>query len=747
MTAEISVTGIVQGVGFRPFVARTAEKLGIGGYVVNSGGVVRIKACGEKSAIDRLIMEIKLNYPVGALVLDVDCIQVDDELFTNFVIGESDEGGDENILPLAVADLPVCGKCLQELHDLSDRRAFYPFISCVSCGPRYSILEKLPYDRENTTMADFCMCDECSEEYQNEGRRRHAQTISCHNCGPQLIFLLHEKEYIGNSAFKLAADVIMSEGIIAVKGIGGYHYVCSAMSDNAVKNLRMLKKRNKKAFAVMFRDSEEVGLYYSLSDDEIKLLESPARPILLVEGKSGKFSVGVYGDSRFSGIFTAYTPLHYMLCEKCGPLVVTSANISGEMIITDDEEMQAVKSEWLDGILYNKRRITTHLDDSVAAILNGKIQFMRRSRGYVPVPVKLNKNIRKPVLAMGGDLKSVFCLCKGSYAYISQYFGDMGSFQIEKEYEKNISRMAGIFGINYGTVICDLHPGYITSEIAERLCVENNSGIIKIQHHHAHAASVMAEHKIDSCIGVVFDGTGYGTDGAVWGGEFLVCRGTEFERKAHLSYVDICGGDEAAKNALQTAECYLYASGRPYISEYANIIRQAVKSKVNTRKFSSMGRLFDAVSAVLSVCGYNSYEGECAILLENSAYYAMKNRIEPYPLKFNLKEEPDTVCINQIKILGNIYDAYKNGAGKEAIALGFHIAVAEMVAEVCDIIRHQCGEQRVALSGGVFANRVLLEECVRRLEGCGFEVLFNNIVPPNDGGISLGQAWIGSMLL
>lgn len=740
MTVLITVLGVVQGVGFRPFVARTAEALGIRGTVRNSGGIVQIVAEGKKEAIDDFVRRLRFHQPSGAQVTQILTKELPDRQFDAFTILAS--GQCEEEIPLIPPDLPLCDACRKELRDPRNRRYRHPFISCVACGPRYSIINALPYDRGTTTMEDFPMCAQCEAEYrQEDNRRRHAQTISCFDCGPQLILKTPDGVFYAEQALQAGTELLKAGKVIAVKGIGGYQFACLPKDEQAARRLRLLKRRDRKPFAVMFPDLPSLKIYCQTDGEEEKLLLSAARPIVLLKKKKD-FCPSVSGESRFIGAFLAYTSLHQLLTDACGALVMTSGNLTNEPILIRDEEMLALESEHLAGVLYHERRIVTPLDDSVARVACGIPQVVRRSRGYVPLPVFLHRSAGEPVLAMGGDLKSCFCLYPNDRAYVSQYFGDMEDYRVEQVYQENLRRMETLFGIRPKVIAHDRHPGYFTTRLAEKIAEERSLRRVTVQHHHAHAASVMAEHALSSCIGVVFDGTGYGTDGAVWGGEFLLCKGAGFERRAHLGYVTLTGGDAAAKNAKLTAYGYLCAAGRTAPDEAFGIAKAAIDHRVQTRRSSSMGRLFDAVSAVLELRAANTYEGECAIALENAAAAHLERGGEPYPLCFAVSRQPDGVIADQGKLVDDIRGAYEAGADRGALALGFHRAVAGMVLTVCRRIREDCGENTVALSGGVFANLLLTEDCVRRLESDGFRVFMNAAVPANDGGVCLGQAWI-----
>ncbi|NLG91972.1 MAG: carbamoyltransferase HypF [Clostridiales bacterium] len=746
MTVFITVFGIVQGVGYRPFVAAQAKELGVKGWVRNSGGIVEITASGGQAEVEAFVRRLHEQRPEGARVSRVRVKPLPEERFDSFRIDLSGRHTDHTEAPVLPPDIPMCESCKKELYNPKDRRYRYPFISCASCGPRYSIMNTLPYDRGTTTMRDFVMCPACEKEYQT-GRRCHAQTISCHDCGPQLILRDQGMAWEKEEAFSKAVALLRNGGVLALKGVGGYQFVCCPEQETAVERLRLLKAREKKPFAVMFPSVESIRAHCSVSEEEEELLKSTARPIVLLRITEQAFCPQVSGDSRFLGAFLPCTGLHQMLTDTLGPLVVTSGNFTTEPIIYKDEDMLNVNSPFLSGVLYHTRRILSPLDDSVARVFAGKTQIIRRSRGYVPLPILLAPRPKKPVLAMGGDLKSSFCLYKGGRAYVSQYFGDMENYQVSRNYRNGMKHMERLLRIEPIVVACDMHPGYHTTTLGEELAAKITSAdALKFQHHHAHAASVMAEHHLDGCIGVVFDGTGYGTDETVWGGEFLLCRGKDFVRRAHLKSVPLCGGDAVAKNAVLAADCYRSAAGESWGSPRYEMVQAALKHRINTQDSSSVGRLFDAVSALLGIREENGYEGECAIALENAAAAAKDSQKGPSALGIPLLEKEDgEIELDQVDLVSQILQKARVGVDRERIALGFHEALSDAVLAVCRKIRAQDGEKRVALSGGVFANLLLLEQCYAKLTEDGFDVYLNSAVPCNDGGICLGQAWLAAM--
>lgn len=713
-TERIRLWGIVQGVGFRPFVAKIADRMNMKGEVLNIGGLVEIAVTDTQERIDAFVEAIECEKPVPAEIVHIRRTEEPYKEYGNFTILDSDHGDDE--AAMIPADLAVCPHCLKELYEEGNPRYQHPFISCMVCGPRYTIIDRIPYDRENTTMVDFPMCDFCEDEYTSlEDRRYHAQTISCHDCGPQLSMSIDE-------GAKLLAD----GEVIAFKSMGGYNLLCDPLNDEAVARLREIKKREQKPFAVMFRDIEQIREFCYMADSEERLLASSARPILLLEHKLSESEE--INRSRFIGSFLPSMGAQYMLLDRISPLIVTSANLSSMPIIKDDEEMQALmeREPLIKGVISNERRIQVRMDDSVARVIDGQPQMIRRSKGYAPVPLYVGTREEKQILATGSQLKNSFALTKGPFVYVSQYFGDMDSVENQNIYEENVDRMAQLFRIKPEMAVCDMHPLYYTTEFAEKTGLP----VMQVQHHHAHVASVMAEHDLKGpVIGVSFDGTGYGTDGAIWGGEFLLCEGGSFRRMDHLRYVKMLGGDSSMKEGWKSAVSYMYAWENGYQEEGEGIAidltdimafaekrgdrgwkgealaRAAIKAGINTITSSSMGRLFDGVAALLGIKDYNDYEGQCAIMLEDAAAAPEKGEAN-------------------------------------RLARDFHHKVAEMILDTCVKIRKETGADQVALTGGVFQNKILMEESLQLLRENGFKPYYNISVSPNDGGIALGQAYV-----
>ncbi len=609
------------------------------------------------------------------------------EKYTDFKIVHSTN---DNDIPFITPDLATCPDCEKELLDKSDRRYRHPFISCINCGPRYTIINSLPYDRERTVMGKFPLCPHCEEEYTApQNRRCHAQTIACNSCGPKT-----------NITIDQAVDILNNKEILAVKDIGGYHLACLCETEPALR-LREIKGREKKPFAVMFNSIEQIKKYCRVSHKEESALLSAARPIVLLE-KIKDLPEGICSDSDYIGAFLPCNPIQIMILNRVAPLIMTSANISGEPIITDDEEIKKFGVK----ILSHNRDILTPIDDSVVQINNGRFQTIRRGRGYVPLAIDIGANGRD-ALCLGGDLKSSFCIVHNGYAYPSQYFGDLEEVACFNEYKKNIKRFCRLHSFKPEQIVCDKHPLYHSSEVykADK----------KYQHHLAHAYSVVAENPM--CQGIdalhfVFDGTGYGDDGAIWGGEvFLNTRRVE-----HLDYVKILAGDEISKNADLSLACY--DGTNP-------IINKAIEGNINIVNSSSMGRLFDAVCAALDIAHYNTYEGECAIKLEACAKRAKK--------AFYIKPS-----LNPRDIISAVKAA---NAPKEEVALGFHCMLGELILKISQ--KHSA--KAVTLSGGCFVNRILLGTAERLLEKNGIMVFTNSRVSCGDNGLCLGQAYLSAM--
>lgn len=740
---KIILVGLVQGVGFRPYVLNLARRLGVAGGVRNNDGVVEILAATEESTC-RIFLDELRNIHLPHAKIDTMDVSVAEPFEANdFTIWKSDEtlrSRETFISP----DLPACERCLSEMSQEENVRAGHHFISCVSCGPRYTIVSELPYDRENTTMAAFPMCDACRAEYDDPSDVRcHAQTVSCKGCGPYSLYRDREGTYTHDEALEKTVSALRDGAVVAVKGIGGYHLVCSPYDERAVLALRRFKGRDRKPFAVMFPDMGSIEPVCLADERERALLRSMERPIVLLRFRKNPFCDAVAGGSLHCGCFLPYTPVQVLLTTRCGPLVFTSGNIGDEPIVTDDREMLAFADSIGIGVLYHERKILRGLDDSVARIVNGGTQVLRRGRGYTPVPLRFECDGGRNIFAAGGDLKSSFCLLKGDLAYVGPHIGDLEDLKANERYRGMIRDWFRLFDFAPDRVACDLHPGYHSTDVARELGLS----VVQVQHHHAHIGAVLAEHGLrEPVIGVAFDGTGYGTDGCVWGGEFFLHRGGHFDRVAHLRYATILGGDGSMKDAEKTALCLLLSNGLSPLGggrEKTAVAMAALAAGVNTIRTSSMGRLFDAVACLLGICRTNGYEGECASLLEREAQKAADEGESPFSMSFDMIEGENGIEIGFRDILETLQNR-KEEESAGPFALGFHLAVANMVLGVCRRIREREAVNVVALSGGVFQNGLLLEAVTRRLASDGFRAYRNILYPPNDGCIGLGQAYLAS---
>lgn len=746
VAARVTVLGVVQGVGFRPFVAWLAREHGVTGSVWNEQGHVVIDVYGAQGAVDAFVRDIEARKPPASDIRRIErrALPAPDAPPAGFSIAESGDAGDGPVMPCP--DLAVCDACVAEMHTPGDPRFQNPFISCTHCGPRFSVMRGVPYDRENTAMDRFPMCPLCGRQYRDPSDRRyHAQTVCCNACGPKLFYHSGERVSEGGRALDGAVEALSGGGIVAVKGIGGYHLACSPYDDRAVAALRAAKGREHKPFAVMFPDMASVRAHCAVSDEEEALLKSAPRPIVLLFKGKKVVAPGVCGTSAFLGAFLPYTPLQHLMLRRGGPLVMTSANATAAPLIIEDEAMLRFSREHPEvrGVLFHDREILRRLDDSVAAVDLGRPRVIRRARGYVPsaLPVPFCGSL----LAYGAQEKNTVCLCRDGYAYLSTEIGDLDSLETECVFERTIEDMQSLLRIAPVVSVCDMHPGYLSAWHAGRAA----RPCVKAQHHHAHIVSVIAEHALEGpVIGVAFDGTGYGTDGTVWGGEFLVVTGQGFARAGHLKPVKFLGGDESVRQGWKSALCAAFDAGLPPSGDPREaVVRAALQSGVHTILSSSMGRMFDAVSAMLGVCAVSAYDGQCAIELENAAWRAAaRGGAAAEPLAYALSEGSAAVldlapCFREIDAL------LRRGADADALAWRFHETVARAIVGVCESIAKRQGVRTVALSGGVFQNRLLLGRVVPLLRVAGFDVYWNERVPSGDGGVSLGQALIGLISL
>jgi hydrogenase maturation protein HypF len=776
--ASISVRGIVQGVGFRPFVYGLAVKHNLKGWVYNTSEDVRIEVEGKAEAIKQFERELQTQAPPLAHIENVTVEYHRPVAYKNFEIRKSRAQAGK--YQLVSPDVATCQACLDELLNPEDRRYRYPFTNCTNCGPRFTIIEGMPYDRPQTTMRCFQMCPRCQAEYDNPlDRRFHAQPNACPKCGPQVQLVDNQGNVVNESNPIAAASQLLREGkTVAIKGLGGFLLACDATNDSAVRTLRRRKHRPSKPFAIMVADLEEAKRHCYVLPEEEKLLTSLQSPIVLMIWKEGSsVSREVAPNLWFLGIMLPYTPLHHILLRETGlPLVMTSGNLSEEPIARDNDEALRRLSGIADYFLVHNRDIYSRYDDSVAIVERGTSQLVRRARSYAPHPIGLPFKARQ-VLGCGAEEKNTFCLTKDNYAFVSQHIGDMENMETLEHYGSTISLYKRLFHIEPEIVAHDLHPDYLATKYAGELG-ESGINLIPVQHHHAHIASCLADNGLESpVIGVAFDGTGMGADGNIWGGEFLVADYRNFRRAGHLEYLPLPGGDAAIKRPYRTAIGYiltllgedvldaviatlnqvkgkqsrLASIGRVTEVE-VEIIKRQIERKMNSPLCSSMGRLFDAISALLGIRGEIDYEGQAAVELEMAAYSsvialsvskeAMSNAKESYPYRIVADEGIRVVRLKDL--LSAVIEDLHQGISKGMIALKFHNTIARMINEMCQLIADETGISRVALSGGVFQNRLLLRKSIDLLESSGFQVLTHRQVPSNDGGISLGQAVIAN---
>ncbi|HIJ80787.1 MAG TPA: carbamoyltransferase HypF [Desulfuromonadales bacterium] len=754
------ITGIVQGVGFRPFVYRLAHERQLSGWVRNSPAGVEIEVEGLPGALAALEHTLATGAPPLADISSITSEEISPCGDTGFGIRESSGGEpDVQIAP----DSAICGDCLREMFDPADRRYRYPFITCTNCGPRYSIITGIPYDRLLTTMSGFPLCVDCRREYDDPlNRRFHAQPVACHVCGPQVTLpgLKEEATVNGDAAIRRAQELLDAGLILAVKGIGGYHLAVDACNHQAVARLRERKKRDEKPFAIMVADLESARRLALLDDTEEKLLSSSESPIVIVRKRpDSPLSPLVAPGNGWLGLMLPYSPLHHLVMrDRFSALVMTSGNVSDEPVAFNDGDAVQRLSEIADRFLVHDRPIHIRSDDSVMRVFRGQPLFYRRARGYAPRAVKLPFAV-PPLLATGADLKSTICLASGRQAVPSQHIGDLHNASTCDSFRHTIDHLSKILQISPELVACDLHPDYQSSIIAS----EYGLPLAKVQHHHAHLASCMAENGLDGeVIGVIFDGTGFGDDGTIWGGEFLTGGYDGYRRAAHFRPVPLPGGDAAVREPWRMALSYLYqALGEAAFSLDHPLVRshpggeltlfaQMLKRGINSPLTSSCGRLFDAVAALLGVRRTVSYEGQAAIELEALAETAeteCKSTMSPLSQGgsfFYTFEKTGNAAfhIDFSPMFREILNAIASGTSTATIAGRFHITLAAATTEVCQQISRGTGFDRVVLSGGVFQNRLLSEMVYTALHKKGFQVFTHRLVPPNDGGIALGQAAI-----
>jgi len=763
------IVGRVQGVGFRPTVYRYATQLGLGGFVCNGPHGVTVEVEGDALKVSAFFDHLTSEPPQQAVIADISTQVLAEKGYDRFEVVESEPDGDAavHISP----DLATCDDCLRELFDPQDRRHGYPFINCTNCGPRFTIIRDLPYDRDKTSMAGFTMCAPCDHEYHDpRDRRFHAQPDACEKCGPELRLLhschsdpavageesLHRSDCEallprlrdeGDNAEVIARAVqlLRTGHIIAIKSLGGYHLACDAANPEAVARLRQRKHRPHKPLAVMFRDIETLKRHCEVSEAEEAELLSVARPIVVARasrplgsamGNGRDARVTISPDTPTIGAFLPYTPLHHLLMQSFDALVMTSGNLADEPIISDENELPTLLGPVADAALTHNRPIVHKCDDSVVRVINGQRQFFRRARGFVPNPVRFAA-ASPHILAVGGELKNTFCLARDGYAFLSQHIGDLKEYRTNEYFAHEIAEWQRLMRVQPEVVACDLHPSYLSTKYAGQHPAAKKIGI---QHHHAHIVSVMAEHDLHKpVIGVALDGTGYGADGTIWGGEFLVADRAEFERLAYFKAYPLPGGDKAIEEPWRMAASVLIVEGLCEVTPKLLPIQKMIEANFNSPLTSSAGRLFDAVAAILDLCDVATYEAQAAIRLETLADARVH---DSYP--FEIGTQRPARVLDFGGMIRAILEDRRRGEDIGVIAAKFHNTVAAAILRTCQWLRDERGIGTVALSGGVFQNELLLCRAVEVLQAQGFKVFTNTLVPPNDGGLALGQAAVAA---
>ena len=787
ITKMIRVYGIVQGVGFRPTVSRHAMARGIRGSVSNKGPYVEIFAQGKQQDVDGFIGDIENKPPKRAAILKLLVEPVEEpEKFTQFDIIESEKTKGEIFVS---PDIAICDECKEEMFDPKNRRYLHPFINCTCCGPRLTILDSLPYDRERTSMKEFPMCPSCADEYHNPDTRRYdAQPVCCNDCGPEVYLIGREER--GRKAITYTRKTIASGGIVAIKGIGGFHLCCDATSEEAVQRLRKLKRRPVKPFAVMAQDLETVKEVCQVSEEQEKILDGHQKPILLLDKlinqsnkqeTGGKLCESIAPGNPKVGVMLPYAPVQLLLfhyddgIEMPKLLVMTSGNTSGAPICRDDHEAVEELSYLCDCILSHDRKIRIRADDSVMDFYKGEPYMIRRSRGYAPLPFMFSTPWKGQVIAAGGELKNTFCIGVDNRFYPSPYVGDLEDLRTVKALKETIGRLETLLEVQPEVVVCDLHPKYNSTVVAEELELP----VLKVQHHYAHILSCMAENDCEEkVIGVSFDGTGYGTDGTIWGGEILMADHQEFTRIGSIEPFVQVGGDVSAKEGWRIAVSLIWQNTGNQeetlatvqklglcTEQEAKVLVTMAQRKLNAVISTSAGRLFDGVSAILGIRRASTFEGEASTALEFAAEAWRAQEIQKKNVDIRVKSlkpwmsektdipesegtsgsstEERKFILNTGDIVAHLVQEKLAGEDFGKLAYEFHWALAEQILAACEAAEQETGIRKVALSGGVFQNRLLLELVDDGLAERGFEVLKHSLIPPNDGGIALGQAAYG----
>lgn len=771
---EIRVKGTVQGVGFRPTVYRLAKFCGLKGDVCNDGEGVLIRVAGSEEKITEFVDKLYQECPPLAKINKlIRSSYLGDFDFDDFVISHSVN----TVVKTEISpDAATCSQCQKEIFDPFSRYFRYPFTNCTHCGPRLTIIRAIPYDRNHTSMVKFPMCGDCNTEYEDvENRRFHAQPVACFKCGPSAWLERADGQPVIADMFSMLDDVdavctLLQKGeIVAIKGLGGFHLACDATQETAVKKLRERKRRYHKPFALMARDINIISEYCYVSDLEKTLLTSPAAPIVLLNIKPEKqVAISVAQGQNTLGFMLPYTPLHHLILRRMNrPIVLTSGNISDEPQCINNEDAKEKLGKIADYFLLHNRDIVNRVDDSVVRVIDDKIQILRRARGYAPAPIILPSGFEKvaPILAMGSELKNTFCLLREGEAILSQHLGDLENAAGFNAYQETLNLYLNLFAHKPEIIAIDKHPEYLSSKLGKELATSNEIKLIEIQHHHAHIAACMAENKIPldakPILGIAFDGLGYGEDGTLWGGEFLLADYQKFQRIATFKPVAMIGGEQAIYQPWRNTYAHLQTAfnWEEIKQKYADLeiikfieqkplklLNQMIEKGINTPLASSVGRLFDAVAAAIGICREEcSYEGQAAIEMEATANVNILNKDEEtinYPWKI---EKLDRIYyIDPAPMWEGILQDLKQQISPSEIAAKFHISLAIVITEIVKQLTQEHKINQVALTGGVFQNRILLEQTTKHLQKLGIEVFTHSIVPANDGGLSLGQAVIAA---
>ncbi|MDP3090497.1 MAG: carbamoyltransferase HypF [Nitrospira sp.] len=761
---RITVEGTVQGVGFRPFTYRVAQELGVAGWVMNSAHGAVLELEGPVAVLETFLARLQTEAPAAAKVDRLTVGPANPMGATVFEIRASGGAGARRLV--VPPDLATCADCLGEMRDPMDRRFRYPFLTCTQCGPRISLITDIPYDRINTTMSRFQLCQGCRAEYEDHTNRRfHAEPIACPVCGPRLALWNVRGEEVAReeAVLQQACEIIRTGRILAVKGVGGFQLWVDACSESAVQRLRLRKMRPDKPFAVLFPSISVVQTSCGLSPEEEELLRSPESPIVLLrQNEPSGLARSVSPDNPFVGAMVPYSPLHHLLMtELQGPVVATSGNLSDEPIVIDEQEALVRLAGIADAFLVHDRAIARPVDDSVMRVVEGKTLILRRARGYVPRSIRVNASLTNgsamvPILAVGGHLKNTIALTSGDQVMLSQHLGDLSTLEAFEAFRRAVDDLQRLLDVQPQLVACDLHPDYRSTIFAQEFAERHAVPLVRVQHHHAHVASCMAEHGLDGeVLGVAWDGAGYGSDGTIWGGEFLIAGYRGFRRLGHLRPFRLPGGETAMREPWRCAFSVLWETygEKGAVEECA--ARQCVKGKTDALLLllqrglaspwtTSMGRLFDAVSSIAGLCDEASFEGQAAMALEFAAERYEKNspgEETGYPFAVTRGEDNGAVWVADWRpLIESLIQERREGSSSERIAYRFHLALADLIGQIAE----HAALPRVVLTGGCFQNVLLLRLARRRLERAGFTIYTHRLVPPNDGGLSLGQAVVAA---